>query len=288
MNITFLGPAGASFSNIAYDRSAELFGAPRSDSPGVTVSLATANPEVIPLLLENGGYAVLAMETQAEGRIDPPINSFIQLVRKFDRNCPFQIIGALLMPINFALMVRPGVRLREITKIVTHEKSVGACAKNIKKLGVPTELKGSNGIAAQFVAHHEDYRFCAALAPKEAAEKYRLEILNLAFEDQPAVTTFYFLGPEEHPIPKTCDRILLVFRTAHSPGALVDVLLPFKQANINMRTIDSHYAGEGSYDFAIELECTTRQVDAMEIALDAVSRKVQRAIVFGPFPVVKG
>ena len=58
----------------------------------------------------------------------------------------------------------------------------------------------SNGEAARLVAEQEDYIVCAALGPKSASNKYSLNILNEAFEDQEAITTFFLIAPKKHKV----------------------------------------------------------------------------------------
>ncbi len=290
MKITFLKPAGLTFTGIGYDRLARLFGAPLSTEAGSELVLADSNDSVLTTLLAHEGYGAIAMETKAEGRVDPPTNSFIDLLKQFDHsNCPIQVIGALRMKVNFALMVRHGVLLSQVTKIVTHKKSIGACRGSIAKLGVVTEEVNSNGLAAELVARNDGYALSAALAPKEAAEALELRVLNPAFEDREAVTTFYFLGPKTHPKPKViATRALVVFRLAHSPGTLIHALFPFRTDKINLRMIHSlPIIGEEAYDFAAELEWTPDNISFAE-AFQTAKRHMERHILFGPFPVISG
>ena len=174
MKITFLKPAGLTFTSIAYDILARRFGAPLSTDVGSELVLADSNDSVLPTLLTHREYGAIAMETKAEGRVDPPTNSIIDLLKQFDNStCPVQVPAALRMRINFALMVRRGVTLSQVKKVVTHKKSIGACRGNITRLGLPTEEVESNGLAAELVAKNDQYALSVALAPKEAAEALR-------------------------------------------------------------------------------------------------------------------
>src|SRR3989338_7692927 len=289
MKITFLKPAGLTFTGIAYDRLARIFGAPLSTDVGSEL-LADSNESVLTTLLQHCGYGAIAMETKAEGRVDQPINSFIDLLKRYERSdCPIQVIGALRMKINFALMSRRGASLSDITKVVTHRKSVGACRRNIAELGVAVEEVSSNGLAAELVARDERYSLAVALAPCEAAVALELRVLNPAFEDREAVTTFYLLGPKAHPKPKLmATRALVVFRLAHSPGTLVHALFPFRTARINLRMIHSFpIPDKEEYDFAVELEWNLDNT-SFDGAFENAKRHMERHILFGPFPVISG
>ncbi len=288
MHVTFLGPAGATFTAIAYDRLATLFGTPGAYDTTTVLSLAKTNEEVLGLILKHRGYGAIAMETKAEGRVDPPINSFIELLKQFDGNCPTHIIGGISMRIRFALMGRPGATLKDIKRITAHPKSLGACRRNIEKIGAEKIEAPSNGKAAEMVAASGTLAD-AALGPIEAAGKYNLRILDEAFEDAEAITTFYLLGPQSHQhshLLSATQRMLMVFRVAHEPNSLVKVLIPFGEERINLRLVHSLYMEEWAYDFAIETECDPARLPYLRIALAAAECYTKRRIVFGPFPVI--
>ncbi len=279
----------ATFSALAYYRLAAQFGAPPSGE-GEEV-LAGDNSKVLPLVIEHGGYGAIAMETDAEGRVDGPVNSFIQLLThyKTTADCPLTIIAALRMPLNFALMVRPGVREDDIKTVIAHPKSLGACKNMVNCLildGAANVVESdSNGKAAQDGVTKPELARAAVLGPKIAAEKYGLDVLQEACEDRPAATTFFLLGPKNHPV-RTGSRAILVFRVKHECGALVDVLLLFKEAKLNLRQIHSRYIGEGQYDFFIEIECDRYEPERLSEVIKKASQHMVRHILFGSFPVV--
>ena len=255
------GTRSATFSALAYDRLAALCGGPAANDLRNTLALAAANEDVLPLLLERGGYGAIAMETKAEGRVDPPVNSFIELLRGYPEACPIEIIGALRMKIHFTLMVLPGTRLEDIKTVIAHPKAIGACRQRLKALGVTVVNSPSNGKAAEDVSKTGLHEGVAALGPAQAAQKYGLEILDVAFEDMEAITTFFYLGPRVCQLPPSRRvtvlapyRALTVFQVKHQPGALVKVLRPFEAEDINLRLIHSLHVENGTYHFAIESE----------------------------------
>lgn len=293
MNITYLGPEGATFSALAYDRLAALCGGPSTNDPRVSLALAPANEDILSILLERGGYGAIAMETKAEGRVDQPVNSFIDLLKVRSEHCPIQILGALRMKIHFALMVLPGTKLEDIKTVIAHPKAVGACRQRLKMQGVNVVTSPSNGKAAEDVSKAGLHDGVAALGPAQAAQKYGLEILDMAFEDTEAITTFFYLGPRvcqpsaNKVTVLTQHRALTVFQVKHQPGALVKVLRPFEAENINLRLIHSLHVENGTYHFAIETEsgCGTDELATHERALCGAQQHMEKYIQFGPFPV---
>lgn len=288
--ITYLGPVGATFSELAYVRLAELFDA-RSLDMGEIV-LAKNNQEILPLVCDHGGYGAIAMETEAQGRVEGSVTPFIQLLGSL-KYLPITVIGAIRMPISFVLMARFGVRKNEIQKIIAHPKALGACKKVVSFFTSNNLSKvvesSSNGLAAEHIVANSEATI-AALGPRMAAEKYGLNVVQEACEDKPATTTFFLLGPKNHPAQEgSSKRAVLVFRlkNAEHYGTLVDVLLPFRDAGLSLRQIHSFFTEEGQYDFFIEIECSEQELELL-LAVKKAKRFMDRHILFGPFPVVTG
>ena len=285
MKITYLGPSRATFSAIAFYRMAATFGL---QIAGAEEALVSRNEDIVPLVAKHGGYGAIAMDTKSTGRVDPPVNSFIGLLEDSPKGCPIGIIGALRMKINFALMVRPGVCLRGLEGVTGHPKAIGACRNKLAELGVSIVEADSNGKAAENVAQVSKFSRFGALAPAEAAVKYGLEVLDPAFEDEGAVTTFFLLGPRGHKMMMAPNqqRALLVFSVKHVPGALAKALMPFGDKMLNLIHVHSLFVGNGHYDFAAEFELGIDQTGDYGDALVAASEHMGRFIGFGPFPVL--
>ncbi len=145
----------------------------------------------------------------------------------------------------------------------------------------------SNGEAARLVAESEEHKNHAALGPRSAAEKYGLEILDKAFEGKEAITTFFLLTPKDHKVVVgKKNRALIVYKTLHKPGALVDSLIPFKTEGLNLIQIHSVYIESGVYHFAIEIEVGENEMDKWQRAMKIFESCVEKHFTFGPFEVL--
>jgi chorismate mutase/prephenate dehydratase len=286
--VTFLGPVGATFSHDAYDMLAKTFDAPPIEKSFGNCIPAAKNAEVIKTILGHDGYGVLAMETKADGRVTEPLESFIRILGSYnDTDCPIKIIGGIGMKLHFALMARAGMNIGDVKQIVGHAKAFGPCARHIAALKVSTAQADSNGLAAQMVATKDEFAHAAALGPLSAAKTYGLNVLDDAFEDDTAVTTFFLIGPKAHAsVLGEKNRALIVFETRDRPGSLVDALIPFKNEGINMRQIHSVHIENGTYRFAIEIECGSEKLASLQRAKDVFVRSVEKYIFFGPFAVI--
>jgi prephenate dehydratase len=289
--VTFLGPIGATFSHQAYDILATKFGAPAAVIEPSNCIPAPTNRDIIKLIIGHGGYGAIAMETLAEGRVAEPVESFIELLQSYDSTdaCPIRIIGALRMRIHFCLMARK-TTLPEIpsqAKILMHAKALGPCKKNIERIALSPLTVSSNGEAARLVAETDEYATSVALGPRAAAERYGLAVIDEAFEDTEAITTFFLVAPSSHAVSRgKQNRALVVFKLAHKPGALVRALAAFDRERLNLIEIHSVHAGNGTYRFAIEIEVGMDELERFDSALMEFRHTVDAHLSFGPFEVL--
>ncbi len=286
-NITFLGPIGATFSHDAYDILAEIYDAPKVNA--VNCQPAVSNGEILRLIQQHDGYGAIAIETLAEGRVAEPLESFIELLKTYSSmsECNFRVVGAIRLKLHFCLMVQPGISESEISRIVAHPKALGACKGRIANKALQTTDASSNGEAARLVAESDEYLSAAALGPKSASGKYGLKVLDEAFEDGEAVTTFFLIAPASHHVSVGKEnRVLIVFKVPHSPGALVRSLLPFEQEGLNLIQIHSVHAGNHTYNFAIEIEIKENELESLNRAMVGFKAFVDSYLCFGPFEVL--
>jgi len=281
MKTIFLGPYGATFSHDAYTKLARIYGA--LPTAKFNYLEAATNGKILDLAQSRDSYAAIAMETRAGGRVAEPVESFIRLL---GRPNSIHVIGALSMKIGFCLMGKVKNAL-EGRKILAHAKALEACRSTLEITGRPTMETSSNGEAARLVSEDPSYADCLALAPASAAEKYGLTIFNPHFEYNEAFTTFFLIGPKSHPVKiGKKNRVLIVFKVPHKPGALVTSLLPFNEHGLNLIQIHSVHTGNCTYNFAIELDVDESQLESFASAHQKFKAFVEAHICFGPFEVL--
>ena len=114
-----------------------------------------------------------------------------------------------------------------------------------------------------------------------------LGVLSENFEDAEAFTTFFLVGPKNRKaMTGKRNRALAVFKVNHSPGALIDALIPFKEFGINLIHVHSMHAGNREYHFAIEIECEDGSLEFLSEAFKAFEKNVECRLIFGPFKIL--
>ena len=207
--------------------------------------------------------ALEAVRTGAAARAVVPIESSVDgaVAATLDELATGEellIRAEVLLPIEFALLARPGTELGGIKTVGGHPQAQAQCRRWLAASlpdadWVPT---GSNALAASQVASGG---LDAALAGAFAAPGYGLSVLAEAVHDRDgAVTRFVVVGPPGPlPAPTGADRTSLVaFLADDRPGALMEILSEFSVRGINLSRIESRPTGDrlGRYYFSIDCE----------------------------------
>ena len=246
MRYAYLGPAGT-FTEAAV---AGLAGSPRPD-------------EVEPVPYPSVGATLAAVRSGAAERGVVPVESSVEgivtaTVDDLTGAGDLLIRAETTLPIEFALLARPGTALDDVKTVGGHPQAEAQCrrwlAANLPgREWVPL---ASNAEAARRAAEGE---LDAALAGEFAAARYGLSPLAPAVHDRSnAVTRFLVVAPPgELPAPTGSDRTsLAAFLTEDHPGALMEILTEFAVRGVNLTTIQSRPTGDGlgSYFFFIDCE----------------------------------
>ena len=202
-------------------------------------------------MVRNGqaDYALVPIENSVEGVV----------ARTLDELAigePLTIVGEVLLPVTFALMVRDANA--EVKKIATHPHAEAQCRKYIAKHYPNAEIVTTNSTAAAAEALANG-QFDAAVASEVAAKTYGLTVLNNNIGDaEGAVTRFVLVSkPGSIPAPTGFDRTsLAAFIGIDHAGALLEVLTEFAVRGVNLTFIQSRPTGRelGHYHFIIDAE----------------------------------
>jgi prephenate dehydratase len=267
----YLGPAGT-FAEAALRSLAD---APAEPVPAASVSAALE-------LVRTGKVdrAVVPFENSVEGSVPTTLDELAG-------GDPLQVVGEVLLPVSFALLVRPGTALGDITSVATHPHAEAQCrgwlAANLP--GVMVQPSASTADAARLV--HEGV-FDAAVSAPVAAEHYGLEPLVDGIQDnEGAVTRFVVVArPGALPGPTGADRTTLVAYIADDhPGALLEILTEFAVRGVNLTRIESRPTGSGlgRYCFSVDAEGHVADARVGE-ALSALKRVCDDVRFLGSYP----
>lgn len=202
-------------------------------------------------MVRNGvaDFALVPIENSVEGVVARTLDELAT-------GEPLIIVGEVLLPVTFALMVKD--KSVEIKKIATHPHAEAQCRNYIAKHYPNAEIINTNSTAAAAEALANG-QFDAAVASEIAAKTYGLTVINENIGDSDsAVTRFVLVSkPGALPAPTGFDRTsLAAFIGIDHAGALLEVLTEFAVRGVNLTFIQSRPTGRelGHYHFIIDAE----------------------------------
>lgn len=238
----FLGPRGT-FAEAAW----RVLGMPDTDgqpAPSVTVALD---------LVRSGEVrgALVPIENSVEGSVATTLDELAT-------GSPLVITAEVSIPVQFALLVRPGTSISDVRVVATHPHAQAQCrgwlAENLPESVVIPAM--STAGAAQALTEGATYD--AAIAQRIAAEQYGLDILADGIADNDDATTRFIVVEQPGPLPERtgADKTTLVlFMHADHPGALLEILTELSVRGINMTRIESRPTRRAMGDYFFSIDC---------------------------------
>ena len=187
-----------------------------------------------------------------ENSIEGTVN-FTQDALVFDYDLLIQ--REIVLDIEHCLLARKGVSTGDLTGILSIPVATAQCHNYLRKNFGELEIRAANSTAeaAQLVAANTTERL-AAIAPKNAAKVYGLEVIATDIADhQGNQTRFVLVGKDSVPSATGHDKTaIVVFQRADEPGSLISILQEFAARRINLSVLLSRptkRGGLGDYCF---------------------------------------
>lgn len=272
MKAAYLGPPGT-FTEEALLATRECQGLEH-------LPLATI-PEVIGVV-ERGAVArgVVPIENSVEGSVNVTLDTLA-----FDTSAVV-VQREIVIPIRHFLLVREGVRLADVTDVMSHPHATAQCRASLARIlpSVAVHATNSTAEAAQEVA--KSARAIAAIGTRLAAQIYGLEIAAEEMEDRPENATRFVLLGREPAVASGRDKTSVVCQIEKDrPGSLLAILHEFSDRGINLTKLESRptKARLGEYCFFIDME---GHVSDPQIghALHSLRTKIMEVKVLGSYP----
>lgn len=172
----------------------------------------------------------------------------------------------------------------EIRRIYSKPPIFGQCRRWLGRHYPDAELipTVSSSRAVQQAAEEEG---AAAIGSTLAGELYGVKPLFEQIQDKANNITRFLIIGKEAAEPTGDDKTSVMFVTVHKPGALVDVLAVFRDAQINLSHIEKRPSGRTNWEYTFFIDCDRHQRDAaMASAIEKAQSHCLSLKVLGSYP----
>ena len=161
-------------------------------------------------------------------------------------------------PIRHHLLGLPGTKIQDIKNVYSHAQGLSQCSNFIKKNNFVENVRADTAGSAKYISENK-IKNEAAIASKQSAKIYNLDILASNIEDEKGnVTRFLLMGkPILQPELKNKKYITsFLFKLKDKPAALYSALSGFAIQGVNLTKLQSYPEKNSfsSYFFLCDLD----------------------------------
>ena len=161
-------------------------------------------------------------------------------------------------PIHHHLLGLPGTKLIDIKNVYSHAQGLSQCSSFIKKSNLNENVRADTAGSAKYISIQKN-KTEAAIASKESAKIYNLDILASNIEDEKGnVTRFLIFSKKilQPDLGKNKYITSLLFKLKSKPAALYSALSGFAIQGVNLTKLQSYPEKNSftSYFFLCDLD----------------------------------
>ncbi len=215
-----------------------------------------------------------------ENSLNGSIHENYDLLLEYD----LKIVGEVTLRIKHNLIGQPGAKIEDIQRIKAPPPAFDQCRQFLQG-HESWELVPVNATAAAIKMINEDSAAAeAAIGSKEAAELYKMEVIEEGIETDPRNYT-RFVVISANPIKRgNRKKSSLIFSTGNQPGALFEALKIFADNTINLVKLESRpiHGKPWEYMFYVDLEADA-EAESFQPILSALKEKTDYLKLLGSY-----
>jgi 3-deoxy-7-phosphoheptulonate synthase len=168
----------------------------------------------------------------------------------------FKIIGEITLRIKHNLIGLPGTKIEEIKRVHSHPQGFRQCQQFLERHPNWEHVFVTDTARAVKQIKETGTREDAALAGKDAADVYGMEVLEEGVETNPRNFTRFVIISAQPLANGEKKKSSLVYSTGNQPGALFETLKIFADNGVNLVKLESRpiHGKPWEYMFYIDLE----------------------------------
>jgi chorismate mutase/prephenate dehydratase len=267
LSVAFLGPQGTFTEAAAFKR----FGHAQT-------GISCASIDEIFRKVESGeaNYGVVPVENSTEGAIGRTLDLLMQ--------SPLRLCGEVLLAVHQCLLSQDK-DMAKIKRVYSHPQSLGQCQDwlNAHLPHAERVSVASNAEAASLAAND---KHSAAIAGRQAAERFSIPVQAANIEDDPRNTTRFLVIGNQDVAASGKDKTSLVMSASNRPGAVHDLLVPFAKHGVSMSKLESRPAKSGLWEYIFFVDIEGHQTDKkVSAALGELKEVAAFVKILGSYPV---
>ncbi|MBI4343668.1 MAG: prephenate dehydratase [Candidatus Omnitrophica bacterium] len=232
---------------------------------------------------EEADRGVVPIENSLEGAVTHTLDRFIDF-----KHSPVQIQGEIEQPIQHYLITYPRVKISEIRMVFSHPQALAQCRRWLQRHLPRVALRETNSTAEAVELLTElpspgapKPRARAAIGRKEVGRG--MQTISIPNERENK-TRFLVIGLGEPPKGRRHKTSILV-SLKDRPGALHDMLMPFKRERINLTKIESRPSKQKAWEYLFFMDFEGHESEPrVRRALRALKRSTSLLRVLGSYP----
>jgi len=185
-------------------------------------------------------YGILPVENSLHGSV----TNIYDLMKKYQ----FYIVHSVKLKINHALLAKPGVRLKDVKVVYSHEQALAQCSQFLKDKNYEIQVHENTALAAKFVSE-SPRNDIAAIASMNCSELYGLDILDDNIQNNENNYTRFICISKKLEIYPGARKISLVVTVPHRPGSLYHLMTKFSTLGINLTKLESRPIPDRDFEF---------------------------------------
>ena len=220
-------------------------------------------------------FGVVPIENSNEGVISYTLDLFMDYDLK--------VSAEVMLEISHNLLSKSGDKSK-IKKVYSNPQATAQCRRWIETnlIGIPILESTSTAKAAEIASQDDE---AAAIASEVAAKVYDLHFVEKNIGDSKHNYTRFLVISKEYPLKTGEDKTSIMFSIKDRPGALHDILVPFKKAKINLTKIESRPSKRKAWEyiFFVDME---GHVDDKRVrkAIDSIRDSCLYVKILGSYP----
>jgi len=212
-------------------------------------------------------YGILPIENSLAGTVHEVLDLLLQYP-------DIIVVGEQKIRIIHNLLAVAGGSIDKLQKVFSHPQGLAQCSQFFRKHPHIERVPFFDTAGA--VAHIADLNdpSLGAIAGREAAKVYNVQILQEGIENNPRnYTRFFVIARTETSPIHSPNRVALMFSTQDKPGALFSVLKVMADNGLNMKKLESRpiQGKPWNYMFFVSVDLPEKR-EILDIAIDKIKK----------------